>query len=316
MRLSLQPLVFYGISICIMARLSLTLSSTLLLCIVLILARIIADNAGYRLGKPAAPTVVASLSPATQDRRELSQYAAILESGLFGPATKGSLTPIQQKVAAAGPQVTTVQQADLQLIGTAIGSSKGGFALIRRTSSNEERVFRQGDRIFDLGSLTAIRKDAAVVTTATGQTITLLTPEAAPPSAGPAAATVPATSPQARPGALKGITRPSGNDSGVIEQRALDAALENIGQAMTDARLLPSVKDGNVEGFRLSEVKPQGIFGAIGLRNGDVLRMINDYPIDSPEKAIQSFMTLKGQTRIKLDLIRDGAPTTLSYDIR
>ena len=102
----------------------------------------------------------------------------------------------------------------------------------------------------------------------------------------------------------------------VIDQRTLNASLDNIGQAMTDARLLPSVKDGKVEGFRASEVKPQGIFGTIGIKNGDILRSINDFPIDSPEKAIQSFASLKGQTRIKLDLIRDGQPTTFNYDIR
>ena len=102
----------------------------------------------------------------------------------------------------------------------------------------------------------------------------------------------------------------------MVDQRALNAALDNIGQAMTDARLLPSLKDGKVEGFRASEVKPQGIFGTIGIRNGDVLLRINDFPIDSPDKAIQSFASLKGQSRIKLDLIRDGQPTTFNYDIR
>ena len=85
---------------------------------------------------------------------------------------------------------------------------------------------------------------------------------------------------------------------------------------MTDARLLPSIKDGKVEGFKVSEVKPNGIFGTVGIKDGDVLLRINDFAIDSPDKAIQSFVTLKGQSRIKLDLIRDGQPTTLNYDIR
>jgi general secretion pathway protein C len=102
----------------------------------------------------------------------------------------------------------------------------------------------------------------------------------------------------------------------VIDQNALNAALDNIGQAMTDARLLPSVKEGKVEGFRVSEVKPAGIFGMVGIRNGDVLQRINDFPIDSPEKAIQAFVSLKGQSRIKLDLVRDGQPASLNYDIR
>ena len=102
--------------------------------------------------------------------------------------------------------------------------------------------------------------------------------------------------PAGQPGTLASQV---GAGSYVVDQRALNAALDNIGQAMTDARLLPSMKDGKVEGFRVSEVKPAGIFGMIGIKNGDVLLRMNDFPIDSPEKAIQSFVSLKGQSRIK-----------------
>ena len=51
-------------------------------------------------------------------------------------------------------------------------------------------------------------------------------------------------------------------------------------------------------------------------RNGDVLLRLNDFPIDSPDKALQSFIALKGQNRLKLDLLRDGQPVTFNYDIR
>src|SRR6185369_9804524 len=87
----------------------------------------------------------------------------------------------------------------------------------------------------------------------------------------------------------------TGAGSFVIDQRALNAALDNPSQAMSDARLLPSQKDGKVEGFRASEVKPNGLFSMIGIRNGDVLLRLNDFPIDSPDKALQSFIALKGQ---------------------
>jgi general secretion pathway protein C len=109
---------------------------------------------------------------------------------------------------------------------------------------------------------------------------------------------------------------PAGAGSYVIDQRALNAALDNIGQAMSDARLLPSQKDGKVEGFRASEVKPNGVFAMVGIKNGDVLLRLNDFPIDSPDKALQSFIALKGQNRLKLDMIRDGRPVTFNYDIR
>ena len=273
----------------------------------LLTAKILADVASYKLGRLAVSTrsnpVQQQSSPQVQRNTTLQSHAVILEKGLFGPATRGSLTPTL-KTATNAAQTTA--ESDLILLGTAAGSPRSSFVLVRRTSSNEERVFRIGDKVFDLGTLTSVQKETAELRSG-ARTITLRTPTA------PAEAAKPGST--AQPAAAGVVQAPAGG-SGIIDQRALNAALDNIGQAMTDARLLPSVKDSKVEGFKVSEVKPQGVFAAVGLKNGDVLIKINEFPIDSPEKAIQSFMTLKGQNRIKLDLIRDGAPTTLAYDIR
>ncbi len=296
-----------------MQRLVIPLNILFSILLLLLAARIAADIVGYklvRLGSNTATTATApqaALQPANQSA--LQSFAPILEKGLFGPATRGSLTPLTPQTAAQS--APTTNQSDLLLLGTVSGSPAVSFALIRKTSSNEERVFRIGERVYDLGTLTAVRKETADLR-AGSQTVTLRTPDAPPEQAAPQ----PAATVQPVQGVASGVVPPAPGGTGIIEQRALNAALDNIGQAMTDARLLPSLKDGKVEGFRLSEVKPQGVFGSLGLKNGDVLAKINEFPIDSPEKAIQSFMTLKGQNRIKLDILRDGVPTSLSYDIR
>lgn len=287
-----------------MRRLTLPLNLLFSVVILITAARILADIASYKLGTSPAK-LQSKGAPQTnlpfQQQTQLQGFALILEKALFGPATKGALTPVQQTSATTPP---TVSQSDLSLLGTAIGSPRASFVLVRRNSSNEERVFKLGEKVFDLGTLTAIKKETAEVRSGS-QLITLRTPSA---PAEPATPT--------QPPAGTGVTKPMAGGSGIIDQRALNAALDNIGQAMSDARLLPSVKEGKVEGFKVSEVKPQGVFAAVGLKNGDILVKINEFPIDSPEKAIQSFVTLKGQNRIKLDLIRDGAPTSLAYDIR
>lgn len=276
-----------------------------LLCSI-ILAKLAADVVSYRLSHvfPAVARKTAPPAPAVP-AGDLASFAPILEKGVFGKATQGKLTPITQETAkpAAGPAGTS--QKDLVLLGTAVGSFRETFALIQKTSSKEERVFRLGDQVYDLGPLVAVKKEMVEIQSG-GSRIKLMTPTAA----GVAEKTPPPA------GAPAGLASQVGAGSFVVDQRALNAALDNIGQAMTDARLLPSVKDGKVEGFRVSEVKPAGVFGMVGIRNGDVLLRINDFPIDSPEKAIQSFVSLKGQSRIKLDLIRDGQPTTFTYDIR
>ena len=293
-----------------MPRWILPINIVLSLLAIAVLALIAADLVSFKISAlyPRSARKSAAQPAPAAAAEDLLSFAPILEQGLFGKATQGKLTaiiqapPAQAGVAAApSPSV-----GDLTLLGTAVGSFRETFALVLKGSSKEERVFRLGETVFSAGPLVSVKKDLAEILVG-GKRVKILTPNAVAAAAKDAAPAPPASG---------GLAAQAGAGNYVVDQRALNAALDNIGQAMTDARLLPSVKDGKVEGFRASEVKPQGIFGTIGIKNGDVLLRMNDFPIDSPEKAIQSFASLKGQSRIKLDLIRDGQPTTFNYDIR
>lgn len=289
------------------------LNGALVILIIAALARIGGDRAGVRLkslfredpgNRPQKQS-----PPVTMD---LLSFSPILSNGLFGPSTAGTLSPISPSGAATrGVPSPQAAPSDLTLLGTARGSFRETFVLVRKNSTGEERVFRLGDDVFGSGRLLSVGKETMTILSGGKKNVVAMpmSPEAAPslPAGG---------GPQpANPLPGAGVTS-TGSGSFVIDKRALDAALDNISQAMTDARLLPSTKDGKIEGFRASEVKPQGVFGMVGIRNGDVIARINDFPIDSPDKAMQAFMTLKGQNRIKLDLIREGRPTTFTYDIR
>ena len=235
---------------------------------------------------------------------DLAFYAPILVNGLFGKGAQGSLTPLVNAPAAQGAAPVTAP-AELMLLGTAVGSFRETFALVRNTAKQEERVFRLGDMVYDAGRLVEVTRERAFIVVG-GKKVELLTPMT-PPAAAPAQS----ASPQ---GGAPVANMGGGNF--VIDQRALNAALDNPAQAMSDARLLPSMKDGKVEGFRISEIKPNGVFAMMGMKNGDILLRLNDFPVDSPDKALQSLIALKGQSRLKLDLIRDGQPVTFNYDIR
>jgi general secretion pathway protein C len=253
-----------------------------------------------KIGKDVKPPAVAA--PRTED---LAFYSPILGNALFGSATKGTLSPIVN--ATAGQAAPATAPAELLLLGTATGSHRATFALVRHSTKQEERVFRLGDSVFDAGRLVQVTREQAFIEVG-GRKVELLTPMMP-------AASAPVAAVSQRPVQAGGVTNLGGGNF-VIDQRALNAALDNIGQAMTDARLLPSQKDGKVEGFRASEVKPGGVFAMIGIKNGDVVLRLNDFAIDSPDKALQSFIALKGQSRLKLDMIRDGRPVTFNYDIR
>jgi general secretion pathway protein C len=275
---------------------------------VALLATIIANGLSRRLDVrllPKSGKSVAAPAASAPKTADLAYYSPILANGLFGRSTQGQLSPIVNASAAEAAAPVTAP-TELLLLGTATGSFRETFALVRHTTRQEERVFRLGDMVFDAGRLVQVSREQAFIVI-NGKKVELLTPMSPPSAAAPAQQ--PAGSP------TTGVAS-TGAGSYVIDQRALNSALDNISQAMTDARLLPSQKDGKVEGFRATEVKPAGVFAMIGIKNGDVLLRLNDFPIDSPDKALQSFIGLKGQNRLKLDMIRDGRPVTFNYDIR
>ncbi len=277
--------------------------------IIALAAGIFTERLSARLGKTVRKNGGTTTAPVAAAARteDLSFYAPILTAGLFGKAAQGQLTAITT-ASATGQGVQATAPAELMLLGTVVGSFRETFALVRHMTKQEERVFRLGEMVFDAGRLVEVRKESAsiVINNRKVELLTPMTPPMASPAGQPAAGT--ASAPTA-------VTS-TGAGSYVIDQRALNAALDNPAQAMSDARLLPSQKDGKVEGFRASEVKQNGVFALIGIKNGDVLLRLNDFPMDSPDKALQSFISLKGQSRLKLDIIRDGQPQTFNYDIR
>lgn len=292
-----------------MNRWLLPINSVLVVLIIAALALIASDLVSFRISRLFPSKTLKPVAQLTvpQGAEELMSFAPILAKGLFGKATQGVLTPVVAKASEKAP-APAFNQADFVLLGTVQGSFRESFALIQKLSSKEERVFRMGDTVYNVGPLMSVKKEYVEILAGKVRAKIMT------PSASATAASAPA--PVGGAPTANTLAAQTGAGNYIIDQRALNASLDNIGQAMTDARLLPSMKDGKVEGFRASEVKPQGIFGTIGIKNGDVLLRMNDFPIDSPEKAIQSFATLKGQSRIRLDLIRDGQPVTFNYDIR
>ncbi|RMG03474.1 MAG: hypothetical protein D6726_05560 [Nitrospirae bacterium] len=132
---------------------------------------------------------------------------------------------------------------------------------------------------------------------------------------------------------VKGLTKPirretAGKNHGVtwirktpegeyiVDRRRVEEVIENPKNLMTDARLLPVIRNGRQEGFRLWEVKGNGIYHNLGLRNNDILLSVNEFPITDPEAALRAFTALRGADEIVLDIKRNGRKKTLKYLIR
>src|SRR3990170_507337 len=96
-----------------------------------------------------------------------------------------------------------------------------------------------------------------------------------------------------------------------VDQKMLEEALSDPNQLMTQARAIPQD-----DGLKFFAIRPNSVFFKIGLRNGDVLRSINDVKLDNIENAFSIFEELRGQTHFSMDLSRRGQNFTYEYTIK
>ncbi len=81
------------------------------------------------------------------------------------------------------------------------------------------------------------------------------------------------------------------------------------------ARMVPAFREGKPEGFKLFSIRPDSFAARLGLQNGDVLKRINGSPLETPERAMEAYASLREARHIELELERGGAPVRMTYDV-
>ena len=102
----------------------------------------------------------------------------------------------------------------------------------------------------------------------------------------------------------------------LVDKRVIENAFDNIGSLMRMAKIVPRLKGGKIDGFKVLKIKKKSLFNHIGLSNGDIIRQINGKGINGPEDALKLFEIFKTAKSINIDLERGGAKKTLSYTVR
>lgn len=102
----------------------------------------------------------------------------------------------------------------------------------------------------------------------------------------------------------------------IVSNTELQKALENMSQLSTQARMVPSFKDGQPNGFRIYSIQPGSLYQKIGIKNGDVIQRINGMDLNTPEKGLEILTKLRTEKRITVDMLRNNAKSTLDYTIQ
>lgn len=101
-----------------------------------------------------------------------------------------------------------------------------------------------------------------------------------------------------------------------IDRGLVDSLIENSSALMSQARILPYEREGQVQGFKLYGIRRNSLLGKLGLRNGDIVNSIGGIEMSSPDRALEAYTKLRSADDIVIDFTRRGRRQSMDYNIR
>ena len=261
-------------------------------------------------------------SPLAQ-QAPLTQYEVINKRNIFN-ATPPSDTPEPPRTAEPPPPPPEVLATPLPL--RLVGIMAGTKALVPRFAIIESTGNPPGQAVYQVGDsvqqvfIVDILPGCVVLDRGGGQQKLCFEKDAgtAPaPGTAPRAAAAPVPPPAPRPGDAGGadIVRIDPGTWQIRREKLLEN-FANVGSLSSQATVTPYFVQGQQLGFRLSQIRAGGVLQQMGLQEGDVLQKVNGLDIHTPQEALQAYQQLQTESTVRISVLRNNSPTTLTYEIR
>ena len=227
-------------------------------------------------------------------------------------------------MASADPSQIAVTSLPLALLATNIGPTiEDSYATIINSDTQKQGAFAVNDIVpgaTGSGKIKSIHFKY-IDFEHNGRIERLVLLGAQPPAAAPVAV---AETPPANPdgtvddmqASIDGGIKKIDESNYEIDKALVDKVLLNPMAVAKGARVVPSMKNGKPDGFKLYAIRPSSAFAKLGLTNGDTLQSINGFELTSADKALEVYTKLREATSLEVEVTRRGKPVTLKYSIK
>ncbi len=218
------------------------------------------------------------------------------------------------------PPITTLP---LALLATSVSSDEAfSSATVANTTSFRSGSYWLHEDIPEAGEIVAISRRYVDFKNAAANRVERIDLLGKPAPAPAVAATAPVTpaNPDDPDAALaadveKGV-RKIDDTHYEIDRSLVDKILNDPNVIARSARIVPSIKDGKADGFKMYAIRPNRVYARIGMQNGDTIHSINGYEITSPDKGLENYQKVKSHHSLSVQTTRRGQSVTLEYTIK
>lgn len=288
---------------------------------ILLVALLSARTANLFVESALLPVPSAQVAAAAQASRpfepppllEAARLAAL--TGLKLPEPEPAVVePTQPEADPNAPPVKTSLRA--RLLGTLVASNpRWSFASIMDSNSQHSVTVSVGSNFLGAEVLEIERQRVIILNSGRREFIDNEEGSGAPPPYQPPPPVASNMPPTPGSGLGAGIRALNENEY-EVPRGEIDRTLANLNDVAMQARIVPAFKDGQAQGFKLFSIRPDSIYQKIGVQNGDVIRRINGFELNSPEKALEVYTRLKEASRIEIEIERNGSTLRKTYNVR
>jgi general secretion pathway protein C len=101
----------------------------------------------------------------------------------------------------------------------------------------------------------------------------------------------------------------------ITDQATVTGAVSRIRDIMKNLKAGPHAEDGKSSGIKITAINQTGILQDIGVQEGDIIKKANGFTLNSPYQLFNAYRNLKDRSEIRVEIIRQGSPLTLTYRI-
>jgi general secretion pathway protein C len=186
----------------------------------------------------------------------------------------------------------------LELLGTVIGNPKDPIAYIKDLQLNKQGIYRLGSKVQEVKLVKITMGEVTVEKDGKQQTLRLS--KRAKIRAGT--------------GADNSVISMEG-DQIIVSRKGMLKEAKNLLNVLPNLKIKPYYDAKKVSGMVVQGIPEDSVIIAAGIRNNDVVKMVNDQKINSYQKALQVFSKVRNQPEIKVTLLREGRIQSLNYRI-
>jgi type II secretion system protein C len=229
-----------------------------------------------------------------------SDYAAIIQRNLF-TGNEAVVPPSGTERSEMLDAMPSAEELGLVLVGTIAGVPAASRAIIQNTQNNTISPYRIGEVVAS-AAIESIQRDAVILRYQGRQLLLRQRPATKGQDTGATAKKQEAQS-TTEPARTRGAIPPLSTQARYVEEVFHKVAIE------------PYVKNNQAQGLRISGLEKVPLAEMFGFKNGDIIQSINGQQLISKQKAFQVLMKARTQSRVDVQLLRNGKNKDLSFEI-